>query len=260
MESFLAYLKLGWEHILDLNGYDHLLFVAALTGIYMAQQWRQLLLLVTAFTLGHSLTLLLSSLEVISLPPAFIEFLIPLTIATTCITNWFATPSRPTDPLPNFWVRYALAFVFGLVHGMGFSNYLKQLFSQGNVIMQLLSFNLGLELGQLVIVFIMLVLSGILLNFTPLRQREWNLVLSSFILGLAMVLVVGKGQELSAAMAEPEFWSSPAKPAADSTQFSPFGQDTTTTAPATPDSLLPQNATPTDTTARLNVAVDSVAR
>jgi hypothetical protein len=199
MEAFNVYTQLGWQHILDLGGYDHILFIAALAGIYNTSQWQKLLLLITAFTLGHSLTLLLTTLQLIYLPSELIEFLIPTSIAITCIGNWFAIPKRPQDKEPNFLLRYIIAFFFGLIHGMGFSNYLIQLLgSVDELWIKILAFNVGLEIGQIVVVVSITTATFLLLFFSNLKQRDWNLVTSSIILGLALVMVVDNGKVLQA--------------------------------------------------------------
>jgi hypothetical protein len=273
MEYFGLYIKLGWDHILDLTGYDHLLFVAALAGIYVLAQLRQLFLLVTAFTLGHSLTLLLASLQVVYLPSPIIEFLIPCTIAITCVSNWFATPSRPTLSPPNFMMRYLVAFSFGLVHGIGFSNYLRQMLTPGDdLLIQLLCFNVGLELGQLVVVAVIMLVGWLLFTFTKVKLRDWNLVLSSFILALAVLLIVEQGHALKAAASEGPLWH-PEQMAPDSTgAFNPFNK-ADSSATAVPDSSLavPDNAVApgtkstampvtSDSLPPLKVTVDSAAR
>lgn len=269
MEYFGAYVKLGWDHILDLDGYDHILFIAALSGIYIIKQWRQILLLVTAFTVGHSLTLLLASLQVVWLPSPLVEFLIPCTIAYTCVTNWFSTPSRPSEA-PNIMQRYFAAFLFGLVHGMGFSNYLRQLFVKSdNIIVQLLGFNVGLELGQMVVVAIILLIGTLLFAMTPLRLRDWNLVLSSFILALALQLCVKQGAALAEAMEAGPIWQRPGDVTSDSTsKFNPFNRadslevstDTAYLAPGEVPATRPMATPVEDSLPKLKVTVDSTSR
>ena len=148
MSPFQAYLQLGFQHISDLTAYDHILFIVALCAIYQVQQWRHILILVTAFTLGHSITLALSTLDIIIVPTELIEFLIPVTIFLTAIFNVLRKEGELT-PI-NMRLNYVLALFFGLIHGMGFSNYLKTLLGMEESIWQpLLAFNIGLELGQL---------------------------------------------------------------------------------------------------------------
>jgi hypothetical protein len=187
MDEFYMYIRLGLEHILDLNGYDHILFVLALCAIYVAADWKKILILVTAFTVGHSLTLALATFQVFRVDTDLIEMLIPATIFITAISNIFR--SRSTSKSPYLGNNYLLALFFGLIHGMGFSNYLRALLGRdGSIIKQLFAFNLGLEVGQIIIVGIFILLSFILITVLGVRQRDWNLVTSSAIAGVALML------------------------------------------------------------------------
>lgn len=142
------YIKLGFEHILDPQGYDHILFILALCASYTIRQWKQLLFLVTAFTVGHCLTLLLSGLRIVSISPDLVEFLIPVTIGITALYNLFTKDASHSGRF-----RYAIALIFGLIHGLGFSNFFRALTEPGeSIVVPLLSFNIGIELGQLIIV------------------------------------------------------------------------------------------------------------
>lgn len=159
MSDFLIYLKLGFRHIIDIYGADHILFIFALTIRYLLQDWKKVLILVTAFTIGHSITLALSTIEWVDFPSQIIELLIPITILITAISN-FAVHQNSTPK--RYPVIYFLAMGFGLIHGLGFSNYLKSLLGkEESVLGPLFAFNLGLELGQLLIVSIILGISFI---------------------------------------------------------------------------------------------------
>ncbi|UTA68366.1 MULTISPECIES: HupE/UreJ family protein [Emticicia] len=194
MTEFSIYLQLGYQHITDINGYDHILFVIALCAIYRISDWRRILILVTAFTIGHSVTLALAALNVIDYSTELIEFLIPVTIIITCISNLFHKSSTSVLVPEHFSpVRYFLALGFGLIHGMGFSNYLRSLLGKDqNIIQQLLAFNVGLEFGQILIVSIALVLSFLMLNVFHVKKHTWNLILSSFVAGVAFKLMTEK--------------------------------------------------------------------
>lgn len=184
------YLTLGFEHILDPNGYDHILFVIALCAIYRVSEWRRILVLVTAFTLGHSFTLALSALNVFTMDPDLIETLIPITILITAINNLF----RAERELSSQAVRlnYLLALFFGFIHGMGFSNYLRMLLGEESCIPgPLLMFNLGLELGQLIIVAVVMLLSWLVIDRAGLAQRWWNYAVSGSIALAALGLIFG---------------------------------------------------------------------
>lgn len=191
MSDFEIYLPLGFQHITNIQGYDHILFVIALCAIYRLKDWKKVALLVTAFTIGHSITLALVTLDLITYSTKLIELLIPITIVLTCLINFFhksATYSLDVEK-PSFF-RYPVALAFGLIHGMGFSNYLRSLLGKEQSIWQpLLAFNIGLELGQLVIVVIVLIISSLLLDIFRVKKHNWNLILSGIVLGIALTLI-----------------------------------------------------------------------
>jgi hypothetical protein len=148
MSELTAYLTLGFHHIADLNAADHILFLLALAAVYRVREWRSAIRVITAFTLGHSVTLALAVTGTLNLPTGLIEFLIPVTILATCIENLLGIGRGASPARRRF--RVVLAGVFGLVHGAGFANYLKALFVD-RIAVPLFGFNLGIELGQLVI-------------------------------------------------------------------------------------------------------------
>jgi hypothetical protein len=202
--EFLAYLRLGVAHIADLAGYDHLLFVAALTGAYSARAWRRLVVLVTAFTVGHSVTLALATLRLVAVDAALVEVLIPATILVTALAT-VALARRPDESRP--WRRggyrggdeegprgaallYALALGFGLIHGLGFSSYLRALLgAETSIALPLLAFNLGLEAGQLLIVAGTLLVGAVATRLLGAR-RDWVLLLGGATFGLALLLLL----------------------------------------------------------------------
>ncbi len=190
MEQFQIFTKLGFTHITDLNGYDHILFIVALCATYTFAAWKQLLILVTAFTIGHSVTLALAVLNIIPVNSDLIEFLIPVTIVITAITNLFSsTRSKKTFGSVSYW----LAAGFGLIHGMGFSNYLRSLLGKsGDIVTQLFAFNLGLEIGQIVIILLILFLGYIVTTSAKIKQQQWSIWLSGLAAGAALVLISQK--------------------------------------------------------------------
>ncbi|GAB2794818.1 HupE/UreJ family protein [Rhabdobacter roseus] len=193
MSEFEAYLRLGFEHITDPRGYDHILFVIALCAIYTVRDWKKILILVTAFTLGHSVTLALATLQIIQVRSDVIELLIPITILLTAVMNFFHHIPKTTlvTEEKSSPLRYPLALVFGLIHGLGFSNYLRSLLGGESSIWQpLLAFNVGLELGQLVIVFIVLLIAFGLVDLGRVPKRSWNYILSGIIAGMALSLIL----------------------------------------------------------------------
>lgn len=189
MNEFALYFGLGKDHILDyVNGYDHILFVLALCAVYIIGDWRKILILVTAFTIGHSITLALATLNLINVPTNSIEFLIPLTIFITAVANLFK--KEGANSKAKIQVNYIFALFFGLIHGLGFSNYLRALLGkQENIVSPLFAFNLGLEFGQIIVVAIFLAISFILIELVKVPRRDFRFVLSSAIAGIALVLM-----------------------------------------------------------------------
>jgi hypothetical protein len=189
MNQFQLYFKLGYQHILDLDGFDHILFVIALCVIYLMRDWKKILILVTAFTIGHSLTLALATLKVVKVDTDLVEFLIPVTIALTCLSNIFKP--KPAGGTGYVQLNYALALFFGLIHGLGFSNYLSALLGRESSIFQpLLAFNIGLEVGQLVIVSIFLIVSSLMVGILGVKRKEWILIISSIVLGMSVMMIL----------------------------------------------------------------------
>ncbi|MDA0379166.1 MAG: HupE/UreJ family protein [Bacteroidetes bacterium] len=203
MSEFSVYLRLGFEHISDLNGYDHILFVIALAAVYPLREWRHLLVLITAFTIGHSVTLAMATMGMVDFNPDLIETLIPVTIFITAAINVGERFARnPEQALQRDWrMKYVLAIGFGLIHGLGFSNFLRAVLgAEESLVLPLFSFNVGLELGQLVILVITFVVSGgliwlanrILVRLekpTDNTQRNWAALLSVGIAIVALTMI-----------------------------------------------------------------------
>ncbi len=188
MNEFANFFEEGFEHIADLKAIDHILFVAALCIRYQFADWRKILILVTAFTIGHSITLALSVFNILNYSVAWIEFLIPVTIVITAISNVFVKKFVFKTRFP---VIYFFALFFGLVHGLGFSNGLKGMLGRdSNIIVQLLGFNLGLEAGQLLIVTAILLISFIFVSILKLNRREYLLYISGGIFALALQMSI----------------------------------------------------------------------
>ncbi|GHT24585.1 hypothetical protein FACS189430_09740 [Bacteroidia bacterium] len=183
---FQLYLKLGIEHIADLRGYDHILFVTMLCVVYTFSQWKNVLVLVTAFTLGHSITLALATLQIVRISSVWIEFLIPVTIFLTAVGNIVSGGSVKLVKL-----KYAMALFFGLIHGLGFSAYLRSLLGVGSsMVKPLLAFNVGVEIGQLIIVLCLLILTVVFVHLVRVKQRDWILTLSGAGAGISFILLL----------------------------------------------------------------------
>ncbi len=186
---FSIYLTLGFEHISDLNGYDHILFIISLCIVYLLKDWKKVLILVTAFTIGHSVTLALATLDYIKVSNDLIEFLIPVTIFISGSSFFFFTDIKSSAKLHKF--KYFTALFFGLIHGMGFSNYLKAILgSEENIVMPLFAFNVGLELGQILIVVAYLLIVYLLTELLKVKRREFNLIISGAVLGISLIMMI----------------------------------------------------------------------
>ena len=212
--AFWVFSEMGIKHITDFKAYDHMLFVTALCAIYRIKEWRKVAILVTAFTIGHSATLALSALDLISFPKDVIETLIPITIVLTCIYNIYSTLTGVFDEKKNttetdntydslvvhqvntsvftrpLMINYVFAFFFGLIHGMGFSNYFKAMADEGdNFVWLLFSFNVGIEGGQLMIVAVILTVAFFVMDILKIKQKTWNVLVSSVVGIIAFFLI-----------------------------------------------------------------------
>jgi len=188
MSTFQMYFNLGLTHIADFKGYDHILFIITLCAVYLISDWKKILILITAFTVGHSSTLVLATFNIVTIPGKWIEFMIPVTIFFTAIAN--IIQRKESFSRINHKFKYLMSLFFGLIHGLGFSNYLRALLiSEKKLAGPLFSFNLGIELGQLLIVASFLILGMIFINLLNARQREWNLVFSGAGLGVSIILI-----------------------------------------------------------------------
>ena len=188
MQPFELYVQLGFQHISDLAGFDHILFLVALCAVYRVEQWKRIVILVTAFTLGHSVTLALSSLDILVIPSSIIEFLIPTTILITALHNVFSRPSTETSA--GMSLNYAMALFFGFIHGMGFSNYFRALLmGDDSILVPLLGFNLGIEIGQLMVVAIIVGIGFLFINILRVQHRDWNVFISGAAAGVAVLLM-----------------------------------------------------------------------
>ena len=198
MSSFGSFLQLGLHHILTLEAADHLLFLATLVLAHELGKWRPLLILITAFTIGHSLTLALATLNVVQVNRKAVEALIPATIIVTSLLNiWtWRQGRRANDPPPRdadrLWPRYAMALTFGLIHGLGFSQVLRGLLgTEESLLMPLLAFNIGIELAQ-VIVLAILAIVGAILTWRVLDRRGYVLAASGITLGCATQMLFAR--------------------------------------------------------------------
>jgi hypothetical protein len=189
LNSFNLYFLTGWQHIVSTEALDHILFIIALCALYTLQQWKQVLVLVTAFTIGHSLTLALSVYDVVRFSSSWVEFLIPCTIFVTAVLN-LIKPGLPQKKLP---FSYLLALLFGLVHGMGFANTIRfMLAGDETIAWPLFSFNLGLEAGQVLVVALLLLLAFVSMQKLKMPRQNWVYLLSVPCMLLALKMMLGR--------------------------------------------------------------------
>lgn len=183
-ESFIRFLELGLYHILNVDSYDHILFVALISIPFLFKDWKRLLILISIFTFGHTLSLVLGIYGIINLNTS--EWLIPITIFSVALFNIF-TAGKTFLKESNLVLTIVL--IFGLIHGLGFANAFNSLVGSKNTLVAALEFAIGIEIGQLVVVIFILILSFIFQNLFRFSKRDWVLVSSSIILGFILPLI-----------------------------------------------------------------------
>lgn len=188
MDNFMFFLKEGLFHVLDWNAYDHVLFLIALAVVYDFKNWKNILWLISLFTIGHTITLILAAYKVVSVSSAWIEFLIPVTIIITALVNIFYAGNTAKQAKTNTNLFFAL--FFGLIHGLGFSGYFKMLVGSSNTkFLSLLEFALGIELAQIIIVIVILILGFIFQKIFRFSKRDWVLIISSIVIGIVIPML-----------------------------------------------------------------------
>lgn len=187
MNDFTFYFSIGWEHIINAEALDHIFFIAALAAIYMLKDWRQVLILVTAFTVGHTITLVLSTKRIVEVNESWVEFLIPCTIVVTAVSNLF----QKSFTSKAIRINYFLALFFGLIHGLAFANVLRLILApEQSFALSMFSFSVGLESGQILIVFLILLLSQFFIGILKIQRLHWVIFLSAVVFGLAMEMAL----------------------------------------------------------------------
>ena len=187
MNDFSFYFGIGWEHILNIEALDHLLFIAALAAIYMLKDWKQVLVLVTAFTVGHTITLILSTKEIITVNDQWVEFLIPGTIGLTALSNLLVKNFTPRA----IRINYFLALFFGLIHGLAFANTLRMILATNqSFALSMFSFSLGLEAGQVLVVILVLLLAQLFIGVLKIKRWQWVFFVSAIVFALALAMAV----------------------------------------------------------------------
>lgn len=187
MENFTFYFSIGWHHIINVEALDHIFFIAALAAIYMLKDWKQVLILVTAFTVGHTITLILSTKRIIEVDSQLVEFLIPCTILVTAISNLF----QKSFSSKAIRINYFLALFFGLIHGLAFANTLRMILAYDqSFAWSMFSFSVGLETGQILIVFIILFLSQFFIGILKIQRLHWVIFLSAAVFSVSLEMAL----------------------------------------------------------------------
>lgn len=192
MSDFWLYFETGLRHVLDINAYDHILFLVVLTVPYTFKDWKNVLLLVSIFTIGHTLSLMLSVYGVVRVNAGVVEFLIPITILITALFNIIKSGKKSQKNSNSLNFIAIVTLFFGLIHGLGFSNYFKLILDKNadDKFLPLLEFALGIEAAQLIIVLCVLILAYILSEFFKLNRRDWVLVTSAFVAGVVVPMIM----------------------------------------------------------------------
>ncbi len=191
MSEFWIYFQLGLKHIINVFSYDHILFLIALSVPFSFKDWKRILLLVTLFTVGHSMSLLLVIFGIVAIKVSVVEMLIPITILIVALFNLFT--AGKTNKKESINLIFFVTLFFGIIHGLGFSTYFKSIIA-GNTTSKLLplsEFALGIEAAQIIVVFVVLILSYIVQTFFRFSKRDWTLVMSAFIIGVVLPMIIG---------------------------------------------------------------------
>ena len=190
MSEFWIYFNIGLKHVLDFNAYDHVLFLIALMVPYAFKDWRNIFVLVSLFTLGHTLSLLLSVYGIVQIQAILVEFLIPITILITAIFHLFTAGKSSKNQNIKFVAIVNL--FFGIINGLGFSNYFKTILpgNASDKLLPLFEFALGIEVAQIIVVLVVLIISYVVQTFFRFSKRDWALVMSSFIIGVVLPMII----------------------------------------------------------------------
>ncbi|MDD5151371.1 MAG: HupE/UreJ family protein [Flavobacterium sp.] len=187
LDDFLFYFQLGWSHLVSFDALDHQLFILSLIALYTISDIKKIVILVTAFTIGHSITLFLSVIDVFRLQSNWVEFLIPCTIIITALSNISKIKSKNNATTINYY----FAMGFGLIHGMGFANTIRMILAKDQIIgWGLLSFNIGLEIGQLFFVAFILLLTTLALEYFKVKKSNWVLFISAAVFSLSLQMAL----------------------------------------------------------------------
>lgn len=190
MAEFLMYFELGLRHVLDINAYDHVLFLIALAVPYSFSDWKRVLILVSLFTLGHTLAMIMSVYGLVGVKSTLVEFLIPITILITALFHLFTAGKNSKKE--SISVVAVITLFFGLIHGLGFATYFNTLLpgTGSDKLLPMLEFAVGIEAAQIIVIFVVLVLSYIVQTFFRFSKRDWTLVMSAFVIGVVLPMLI----------------------------------------------------------------------
>jgi len=189
LDNFWFNVQYGINHVLDFNGYDHVLFLMALTVPYTFRDWKRILILVSTFTLGHTLSLVLAAYNIVSINGSLVEFLIPITILIVALYNIFTAGKKSKEQ--KIGVLFLTTLFFGLIHGLGFAREFKMFIGKAeSKVMPLIEFALGIEIAQVIIVFVVLFLGFFTQTIFRFSRRDWVMVLSAIVVGLVIPMLI----------------------------------------------------------------------
>lgn len=189
LDNFWFNVQYGINHVLDFNGYDHVLFLMALTVPYTFRDWKRILILVSTFTLGHTLSLVLAAYNIVSINGNLVEFLIPITILIVALYNIFTAGKKSKEQ--KIGVLFLTTLFFGLIHGLGFAREFKMFIGKAeSKVMPLIEFALGIEIAQVIIVFVVLFLGFFTQTIFRFSRRDWIMVLSAIVVGLVIPMLI----------------------------------------------------------------------
>lgn len=190
MDELIIFFKIGLTHVLNIHAYDHLLFLIALTVPYIAKDWKRIIILVSCFTLGHTISLFLSVFNIVMAKASWVELLIPITIFITAFSNLILVGKSSKNGNISFIA--GVTIFFGIIHGLGFSNYFNTILpgKPSEKLLPLLEFAIGIEFAQIIVVVAVLILAFIAQNLLRFNKRDFTLIMSSFVIGVVVPLII----------------------------------------------------------------------
>lgn len=189
LDNFLFNVKHGINHVLDIHAYDHILFLIVLSIPFVFKDWKRVIVLVTVFTLGHTLSLILATYNVVRINSQIVEFLIPITILIVAVYNIFTAGKGPQKE--KIGLLFITTLFFGLIHGLGFAREFEKLQKPSdNKFILLLEFALGIEIAQIIIVFLVLFISYVVQTIFRFTKRDWVMIISAIVVGLTIPMIL----------------------------------------------------------------------